>query len=111
MTGNPQQVDLILDAACYADMLDAAKESGISLAVRLVETKIDLTNLMTCLRLIRMDLGSAGEAFLQESLLSGGTVATSILTEAYAAGESALAEQLAYSRYLHRYRIRDFSSR
>jgi len=98
-TGNPQKVDLILDAACYEDMLAVAKESGISLAIRLVETKIDLTNLMTCLRLIRMHSGAAGEAFLTEAILSGGTLPKDFFAESLAAGEAAMAERLTYTRY------------
>lgn len=98
-TGNPQKVDLILDGACYADMLAVAKESGIPLAVRLVEAKIDLTNLMTCLRLIRINLGSAGASFLEEALLSGGTLTRDFFEESLTAGESTMAERLTYSRY------------
>ena len=36
-TGNPQTVDLILDKACYADMLEDTRQSGIAYAVRLKE--------------------------------------------------------------------------
>ena len=56
-TKNPQVVDLMLDRACYADMLSSARENGVPYAVRLVEAKIDLQNIVTCLRLLRMSLG------------------------------------------------------
>lgn len=98
-TGNPQKVDLILDRACYADMLEETERSGVSYAVRLVQTKIDLTNLLICLRLIRMDSGVAAEAFLEEALLSGGTLDRTLFTEGLAAGEQSLAERLTYSPY------------
>ncbi len=98
-TGNPQTVDLILDGACYADMLDAAKDSGMSFAVRLVETKIDLINLMTCLRLIRIRAGEKGRMLLSEALLSGGTLPRDFFEDALASGEAAMAERLTYSRY------------
>ena len=98
-TGNPQTVDLILDKACYADMLEDTRQSGIAYAVRLVEAKIDLTNLITCLRLIRMNSGAAADAFLQEVLLSGGMLDRTLFTEALAAGEQSMVEHLTYSRY------------
>ena len=98
-TGNPQKVDLILDRACYADMLADAEDSGVAYSVRLVQTKIDLTNLMTCLRLIRMDSGAAAEAFLEEALLLGGTLDRTVFTESLSAGEQSMSERLSYSRY------------
>lgn len=98
-TKNPQVVDLLLDRACYADMLAAAKESGVAYAVRLVETKIDLQNIVTCLRLLRMSLGASGEAMLNEAFLEGGTVTKELLSEALSEGESWLAERLFYTRY------------
>ena len=98
-TGNPQKVDLILDKACYADMLEEAEFSGVSYAVRLVQTKIDLINLMICLRLIRMKSGAAAEVFLEEALLSGGTLDRTLFTESLTAGEQSMAERLNYSRY------------
>ena len=98
-TRNPQVVDLLIDRACYADMLSAAAESGVDLAVRLVRAKIDLQNLITCVRLIRMSLGAAGEALLAEAYLTGGTVELSLLNEALSEGEAWLAERLLYTAY------------
>ena len=45
-TKNPQVIDLIMDAACYADMLRAAEQGGIGFVLDLVKTKIDLINLL-----------------------------------------------------------------
>lgn len=98
-TRNPQTVDLLLDRACYADMLSAAEQSGVALAVRLMKTKIDLQNLITCVRLIRMALGAGGEALLAEAYLEGGTVELSLLREALPEGEAWLSERLLYSGY------------
>lgn len=99
-TGNPQKVDLILDRACYEDMLGAAEASGVSYARELVAAKIDLTNLLSCVRLIRMKLRAAGEAFLSEVLLTGGVLDRDLLTEALAGGgETMLSERLAYTPY------------
>ena len=98
-TRNPQVVDLLIDRACYADMLSAARESGVAFAVRLVQTKIDLQNIITCVRLIRMSLGAAGKALLEEAYLRGGTVELSLLTEALFEGEGWLSERLLYTAY------------
>lgn len=98
-TANPQWVDLILDRACYRAMLDTAQESGVELAVRLVRQKIDLTNLMICIRLLRMNSGEAGESMMRDSLLDGGLLSHSRLTDLYRAGEQVLWERLAYSAY------------
>ncbi len=73
-TRDPQQVDLILDRACYADMTAAAKKSGNAFVIRLVRTKIDLCNLLITLRICRMESGSAGKSLLENALLPGGSV-------------------------------------
>ncbi len=93
-TGNPQKVDLILDRACFADMLCAAQDTGVSYAIDLVQTRIDLVNLVSCLRLIRMRTGAAAEAFLEEVFLEGGTMPLSFFEEALADGEAVLSERL-----------------
>lgn len=99
-TGNPQTVDLILDRACFADMLSVAKESGNSYVMRLVETKIDLTNLATCVRLIRMKLAAAmSEAMLAEAYIEGGILERSLLEDALREGEAWLFGKLYYTRY------------
>ena len=98
-TGNPQKVDLILDRACYGDMLRAAKSTGVPYAVELVETRIDLVNLVSCLRLIRMNTGEAARAFLSEVFLEGGTMSLSFLEDGLKEGEVVLAERLLSSAY------------
>ena len=57
-TSNPQQIDFIIDRACFADMLDAARVSGVELALKLVVAKIDILNIMIALRVIKMGLGN-----------------------------------------------------
>ncbi len=98
-TGNPQWVDLILDRACYAAMLDDAKASGTAFAVRLVRQKIDLTNLLTLVRLLRMRNGEAGKLMLRDALIEGGTIEPGFFVDAYDDGEDALWEKLTYSEY------------
>lgn len=98
-TANPQWVDLILDRACYRAMLETAQACGVEFALRLVRQKIDLTNLMICIRLLRMNSGEAGESMMRDSLLDGGLLSHAYLTDLYRAGEQVFWERLAYSEY------------
>ncbi|MBE6548422.1 MAG: hypothetical protein E7667_06070 [Ruminococcaceae bacterium] len=98
-TKNPQNIDIILDRACYADMLECAENSGCEFFVELVRTKIDLTNIIMCLRLIRMKMGRMGRALLDGAVLSGGTYDLNFFAECYEDGEDRLCEALAFSKY------------
>ena len=89
-TANPRQIDLILDKACYADMLSCAKKSGEPFHLQMVQAKIDLTNTMICLRLARMKAGEQGELLLDRALLDGGILEKNVLMQAYPEGEDAL---------------------
>ena len=99
-SGNPQRVDLLIDRACFADMLASAEASGIPLALELVRQKIDLLNLMTTVRLLRMKLRAMGEAFFADAYLTGGSLDRDLLIESLREGsETALAQRLAYTAY------------
>lgn len=96
---DPQQIDAILDAACYADMLAAFTDAGNPTLVDWLRAKIDLTNTMICLRIIRMARGEVGRMFLSDSLLPGGTLPESLFLTAYDGDEEALWASLARTRY------------
>lgn len=96
-TGNPQWVDLILDRACYDAMLSDARESRSEFITGLVQLKIDLTNLLICVRLLRMNSGEAGRMMLRDALIEGGSLSASFFTGAYDNGEDALWSSLNYS--------------
>ena len=98
-TGNPQCVDLILDRACYAAMLGDAQKSGSAYVLDLVRIKIDLTNLLTCIRLLRMKSGEAGKMMLRAALIEGGTLDTAIFQKRYDDGEDAVWGALTYSDF------------
>ncbi|MBR3893550.1 MAG: V-type ATPase subunit [Clostridia bacterium] len=98
-TKNPQQIDLLLDRACYADMLAAAERSGVAFAVALVREKIDLINLLIVVRILRMKLGESGKALLSASLLTGGNLSLAQLLSWFAAGESVMWDRLYYTSY------------
>jgi V/A-type H+-transporting ATPase subunit C len=96
---DPRQIDTTLDKACYRDMLTAAGESGDPTLLSWLKAKIDLLNAVICLRMRRMGQSDAGRSFLGESLLPGGDLPLSFFTQAYEAGEAALWEGLATTRY------------
>ena len=101
-TADPRRMDTVLDNACYVDMLAAAENTGDATLISWVKAKIDLTNILTTLRILRM--GSVGEAFLEEALLTGGTLDRGFFTKAYAEGEARFWELLsptAYYRLAH----------
>ncbi|MBE6589391.1 MAG: hypothetical protein E7643_04360 [Ruminococcaceae bacterium] len=98
-TKNPQKIDLILDRACYGDMLRAAQGTGNDFVLRLVRAKIDLLNVSMTLRVLRMQSGEAGRGLLDEALLSGGALDTEELGRIYSKGEDALWAFVARSDY------------
>lgn len=89
-TKNPQVIDLILDKACWRGMLDCAKASGEAFVLRLVQTRIDLLNVMMALRILRMKSGEVGKVLFADACLEGGTLSFERLNECLANGEEAL---------------------
>ena len=99
-SGDPQIVDIILDKACFADMLRAALAFGEDFIIDLVKTKIDLTNIMMCVRICRMGRGERELALLSESLIDGGKLGGDALySAAVDGGENALSALLATTDY------------
>ena len=98
-TKNPQVIDLILDKACWRDMLAAANASGEALIIRLVQTKIDLLNVMIALRILRMKSGEVGKVLFADAFLEGGKVTFDSLMDSLSWGENALLESLRSSDY------------
>ena len=99
-TQNPQLIDLILDKACWRDMADAAKESGEALVLRLVQTRIDLLNVMIALRILRMKSGEVGKVLFADAFLTGGTIPFERLMDSLTSGEDALWESLRATDYV-----------
>lgn len=90
-TGNPQTVDVLLDRACYLDMLEGA---AVCEEVReWIKMKIDITNAMITLRLIRMG-GVAASDMLNDMLLDGGDVDKELFIRSRELGESELIARL-----------------
>lgn len=70
-TSDPQLSDLVLDRACYAEMLEAAKASGSDFLIGYVRLSIDTLNLVTAVRSAR--IGKSAD-FLRRAFLDGGYV-------------------------------------
>ena len=82
-SGDPKLIDSILDEACYADMLETVGSYNKDYFRRLVEIKIDTTNILTAVRTMRLrDTtglfasmficgGSLERKFFEKAMLSG----------------------------------------
>lgn len=98
-TADPRRIDTVLDKACYTAMLAAVTETGDDTLISWVKAKIDLTNILTTLRILRMGMGTVGGAFLEETLLEGGTLEASFYIGLYEEGEARFWEALSPTAY------------
>lgn len=73
-TGSVRTVDELLDAACFADMLDRVQTTGFEPGIKLVRAKIDLTNILSVLRIGNIRNPVTASALLEGSLIDGGTI-------------------------------------
>lgn len=94
-TGDPQQIDLILDAACFADMKAAADKSGSEEFVRYLAIRADSVNLLSAARILAMGRGTA---FMADAFVPGGTLPLSFFS-VLDDGETAFAEAAAKTAY------------
>jgi V/A-type H+-transporting ATPase subunit C len=97
-TADPQEIDFILDRAAFADMAEAA--APFPLAREWVTARIDLSNLLFCLRLLRMQSGDLGRAVLNRAALPSGTLSAELLLECYDGGEEFLIKKAESSPYV-----------
>lgn len=78
-TGSARVVDVLLDAACFADMRAYADAVGFDPVCRLVRMKIDLTNIVTALRLLRIRDSDTAAALMKDSFIEGGSIPVTAL--------------------------------
>ncbi len=98
-TADPQEIDFILDRAAFADMAEAA--APFPLARDWVKARIDLSNLLFCLRLLRMQNGDLGRAVLTRAALASASLDLALLLEWYDGGEDAFFEGVSHTPYAH----------
>lgn len=95
-TNDPQLLDAVIDAGCFADMLAKVEPYGAVL-VNAVQTKIDSINILTALRILRM--GGYTSDFYSQHFIPGGKLAEEIMMKAFDNGESALITALSRTPY------------
>lgn len=79
-TNDPQTIDLILDRACYQEMMKAAKDSGSSYIEGYVSLVIDTINLKTFVRLREM---KKNWDFFSQVFLQGGKIQEKLFISSY----------------------------
>ena len=94
---DPQMLDAALDRACYADMTAAAKEIGDPFFTEWVRRRIDMTNILTCIRIMRMTGEDTGLSYLEKMLIPGGTLDAEFFKSCLGDGETALWKKLSLS--------------
>jgi V/A-type H+/Na+-transporting ATPase subunit C len=98
---DPQQIDSALDKACFLDMIDSAEQFDLPYLRDLVAYKADMINILTCVRLIRMN---AKAVSIKNMILPGGIISNETFTTAFNAEsiserETALYRALRKTRY------------
>ena len=86
-TSDPQLIDLILDRACLADMLSVARGYKDEVISDYVKNRIDMMNILTALRVLRMGKDSK---FLDFASSEGGYIDKKMLSTAVSQGEDEL---------------------
>lgn len=95
-TGDPREIDLILDRALFLDLAEVA--SGLPFAERVIAARADLTNYMIALRLLRRT-PSLSQALFARAFLPAGTLDEAFFLEAMKEGEAALTACVAKTPY------------
>lgn len=91
-SGDPQDIDIVLDKACYRQMLEAAEETDEEFLVTMVKTKIDTLNLKAFARLKRL---KKPWAFLQRVFIDGGFIPWNLFMTSYEESLTQLADKFA----------------
>ncbi|MGI6404591.1 MAG: V-type ATPase subunit [Oscillospiraceae bacterium] len=95
-TGDPQWVDVIVDRAMLAAMLQKAMEYKIPFLHKLVKAKIDIANLRSLVRMKRIDKDLD---FVKRVLAPGGNLDVSDLADAFAKGMDSILALMEGSDY------------
>ncbi|MGF6376519.1 V/A-type H+-transporting ATPase subunit C [Clostridiales Family XIII bacterium PM5-7] len=90
--GDPQEIDIIMDKACYKDMLATAEESGEPFIVDFIKLKIDTMNIITFARLRQMN---KPWTFFKKVFLEGGNISEQFFLSSYEEPYAQIADKLA----------------
>ncbi|MCQ2547683.1 MAG: V-type ATPase subunit [Clostridia bacterium] len=88
---DPQVIDLIMDKACYKEMLRKAKETEEEFLIDIVKLKIDSLNIKMWVRLREMD---KPWSFFEKVYLDGGNISLNFFVSAYEEAYNQVAEKL-----------------
>ena len=95
-TKDPQIIDITLDRGCYLDMLDLANKLDVPFILDAIKRKLDLTNIITALRILR---SKASYALFEKSRLPFGQLDEQFFKEGFSQGENAFLDSLVYTPY------------
>lgn len=87
---DPQEIDIILDKACYSRMLNAAEKTENLFLINYVRLLIDILNVITFVRLRQM---KKPWTFFSKVFLPGGQMAESLFVGGYEENYHKLAER------------------
>ncbi|MPM50372.1 V-type sodium ATPase subunit C [bioreactor metagenome] len=79
-TNDPQQIDIIMDRACFEDMIKCAKDSESKFVTGYVKTLIDVTNIKSFVRVRKM--GKAWD-FFTKIFIGGGSIAQKLFIASF----------------------------
>jgi V/A-type H+-transporting ATPase subunit C len=95
-TGDPQSIDLVVDAGMFALGLEIARASGFEFLEQVWTALIDVTNIRSLVRINRM---GRSKEFLERCLIEGGLLPTSVLFGLHGAPPGAVVDALGSTRY------------
>lgn len=87
-TKDPRKIDLMLDRACFGDMLTSAMELGCEFVTKHIKARIDLTNYMVTVRVSKISSNASERALLLEGLVGGGKISTAEFVRAFDSDET-----------------------
>ncbi len=88
---DPQEIDIVLDTACYEEMLERVNELDNEYLIGLVKRQIDLINLKS---FVRMRMLNKAWDFFKRIFLTGGEVPLDIYVSGYDDSYDQIAERL-----------------
>ncbi len=90
-SGDPQDIDIVLDKACYRQMLEEAEATEEEFLITMTRTKIDILNLKAFARLKQM---KKPWTFFQKVFLDGGMIPWELFMTGYEESLTQLADRL-----------------
>lgn len=95
LTGDPQQIDIILDKAYFKQKYDISLSLGYDFLIDLVKTEIDLVNIRTYVRSLKLRLT---EGDFSKNLLDNGSIEVNTFEEWYSRSIDIL-EKIVFTKY------------